>query len=362
MPLINPVRYISAPQRLLYYSALRICSVEHRNIAESGALASNHIGDGVGNHHPLLLVCYGFKQFYLLSLLSSGEAGLLKLRLVVVYKGVGSLNYNLGAAVVLVQLILCGIGKILLEIEDILYSCAAEGIYALRIISYHGNISVPGRELAHYEVLRHIGILELIHKDISEAAAYALKRIGKIPEENVCIEEQVVKVHYACHFAALPVELVYIHYAGPLGDEVLLLQHSVGEVCLWGYKVVLGVGDALLHLLRLIYLVIQLQLFYAALYYIAAICGIVYCKILGEAKQLCLISQKPCKYGVKSAHPEPPCPGLAHREGYSLLHLRRSLICKSKRQYLPWRRTFFYNIGNLAGKDSCFSRSRTRYY
>ena len=72
----------------------------------------------------------------------------------------------------------------------------------------------------HNEVLREVGVLVLVNKDITEKLLVLLQHVRVVTQHEVGVEQQVVKVHRSGDAATLPVGSVYVHDFGAHGIAV----------------------------------------------------------------------------------------------------------------------------------------------
>ena len=132
-----------------------------------------------------------------LSLLPHGDALLGNTAFITGDEGIGGIHYILGGAVVSLQAEEFCPGEILLEIQDVLDLGAAEAIDGLGVVSHHADVPVPCSQLEEDEVLGHVCVLVLVHKDMVKAGRYILKRLRRLLKEDIHIEENIVEVHDA---------------------------------------------------------------------------------------------------------------------------------------------------------------------
>ena len=87
------------------------------------------------------------------------------------------------------------IGIVVFEFENIFDSCAPEGIDALGIITDNTKIMVDCCKLFDNQVLRVVGILVFINKNVAETLLINSQRIWKIAEKDIGIHQKIVKIH-----------------------------------------------------------------------------------------------------------------------------------------------------------------------
>ncbi len=223
-------------------------------MAEDGALY------GRGYRKALLKVAGGVYHVDFVAHGILGVAHLLQAVLVFVYQAVGGIHDGLGGAVVLLQADHLRLGVVLLEVENVLYAGAAEAVDALAVVAHHADVAVGEGELLENQVLRVVGVLILVHKDVAEAAADGLQRLRMVAEKDVGVEQYVIEVHCSGGLGLGGVEGVDLGDAGALAAGVLILVNLVAGVGGRRQQVVLGLGDARCHGGGLVALVVYAQL------------------------------------------------------------------------------------------------------
>ena len=281
----------------------------------------------------------------LLTLVSHGHAVLGDAALIVGDEPVGRVHDGAGTAVVALQPEHLCLREILLEIEDVLDLGPAEAVNGLGVVTHHTEVLVTGSQLAQNEILRHIGVLILVHQDVVKAPGNVCERLRRVFQEDVHVKEDVVKVHHARLLAGLAVEPVYLINIGLLVMLVVLqvTAHAIG-IRSGRDKVVLSLGDAGEHLLGLVQLVVQRELLEAGLDAAHRVCSIVDGKGLREPEHLRVIPQETDEHRVKSSHPQAPGPLFTHHDGNAFLHLPRRLFRKGQGQDTVRCHPLFYQI------------------
>ena len=69
---------------------------------------------------------------------------------------------------------------------------------------------VPGCQFPQDEILRHVRILVLVHHNMRKAAGDVFQRFGGLFQQDVHVEEDVVKIHHTVLLAGLAVEFVHL--------------------------------------------------------------------------------------------------------------------------------------------------------
>ena len=146
------------------------------------------------------------------------------------------------------------------ESEYIVDVRPAERVDALRIVAHHADALVLPGELPHDAVLCIVGILILIHQDVGKLRRIACQHLGMVLEEQVRVEQDVVKVHRPRLSAALLVAQVNLARLGHLGLSVVGHGKRIGGIHLRRHQSVLGIRYAALDDVRLVHLIVELHL------------------------------------------------------------------------------------------------------
>ena len=118
--------------------------------------------------------------------------------LVLFYQAVGRADNGLGGTVILLQLEDLRIGIYFRKIENIVNIGTTEGVDTLCIIPHHTDMLMVLGKLQHDAVLCKIGILILIHQNVTELVLITRQHLGVVPEQQECVEQQIVEVHRIC--------------------------------------------------------------------------------------------------------------------------------------------------------------------
>ena len=121
-------------------------------------------------------------------------------------------------------------------------------------------------ELLENEVLGHIGILILVHKDVVEAGRHGIESLRIVPEQDVHIQQDIVEIHHPSLPAFFGITGVDIADFRLLGVRVIDNGLCILLVRLRRYQVVLGHRYAAEHILRLIDFVIKFHFLQARFY------------------------------------------------------------------------------------------------
>ena len=217
-------------------------------------------------------------------------------------------------------------------------------------------------QLPQDEVLRHVRVLVLIDQDGVKPLPDGDQGVLIPPQEDVHVQEDVVKVHDAGLAAELAIGLVHPVDLGLLMRPVIL-PVAAGAIGIRRGRdqVVLGLGDAGEHLLGLVRLVVQTQLLDAGLDGAHRVAGVINGKGRGKADGVGEFPQEPDEDRVERAHPDAAGLPLPHHPGNALLHLGGGLLGKSKGQNPRRIRPLFDHIGDSGSQYAGFSGACPRH-
>ena len=245
---------------------------------------------------------------------------------------VGRVNYGRSRAVVAFKAENLGFREVLGEVEDILDLRSAEGVNRLRVISHHADIATQLRELLHYDVLRIVGILVLVHEYVGEAAGQGVHSLGVVPQKYVHIDKDVVEIHHSGLLELALVEAVNLVQLGLVAAGIRGQQVLTAAVGLRRHQIVLRPGNAGEHILWLISLVVKAELLDAMLHCGSGVGGVVNGKLGRITQKLGPLAKEAHEHGVESPHHHATGLRPADKQGNSLLHFISSLLGKSKSQ------------------------------
>ncbi|MBA7572852.1 hypothetical protein ES708_14639 [subsurface metagenome] len=101
----------------------------------------------------------------------------------------------MSATIISFQFIQTISGIIIPEIQYILDFRPSEGVDALGIITNHTNIIMNFSKPVNDIVLNIISVLVFINKDITELIPVFFQYLWEVPEQNIGINQEIVKVH-----------------------------------------------------------------------------------------------------------------------------------------------------------------------
>ena len=359
---INTVRHTAFAHGFLKDTALCIGTVEYRKIRVGIALFTPQFSYLIHHNIPFFHITVCLVHTNGLSLLLFREHFLAYLPLVLFYQAVGRADNGLGGTVILLQLEDLRIGIYFRKVENIVNIGTTEGVNTLCIIPHHTDMLMVLGKLQHNAVLCKIGILILIYQNVTELVLITRQHLGVVPEQQECVEQQIVEVHRICLPATLPISLVDVAKRRNLGCTVSFVSLLVVGIACRRNQMILGIRDTRLHHPRLVHFLIQPHFLDNGTYQAFTVCRIVNGKLRSEADIPGLDMQNAQEHGVKGSHPQMARPLRPHLTGYTLLHFARRLVGKGQCQNVPRLVAILQQISNLVGQHARLSRTGTGYH
>lgn len=159
-------------------------------------------------------------------------------------------------------------------------------------------------KLQHDAVLCKIGILILIHQNVTELLLITCQHLGVVSEQQECVEQQIVEVHRIRPPATLPISLVDVAKRRNLGSTVSFVSLLVVGIACRRNQMILGIRDTRLHHPRLVHFLIQPHFLDNGTYQAFTVRRIVNGKLRSEADMPGLDMQNAQEHGVKGSHPQ----------------------------------------------------------
>ena len=283
---------------------------------------------------------------------------LLHLAGIVLDNRVGRIDNGLRRAVVLLQFEYLCHRVVAAEVEDILNLSTAERVDTLRIIAHHTDSVVELREAANNQILSIVCILILIDKDILEEVLICRKHLGTISEQNICLQQQIVKIHRVIVLTTTAILDINISKFRHLTAAIIASQRCICSICSRGDKAVFCSRDTRMNGIWLILILIQIALLNNSLDKVARICGLVDCKLTLVAYRLGIIAQYTGKNRVESTH-RYTTRGATDHSFNTLTHLICRLLGKGQREDILRANTLLKHICDARGKHTRLTRART---
>ena len=271
--------------------------------------------------HVSRLVLVGIQTVidHQISLLLVGPKLLLLTVAVVFYDRISAGKDIFEGSVVLLKLDDLGAFEILLKVQDIPDIRASPLIDALVIVTYHAKIPVLHGQQMYDLILDAVGVLILVHHDVSEALTVILKYVRIVPQKVISVEKKIVKIHGVVLLKRRLIVLVdsvihlggrslHLHFPELLRIPVtlLVLAYDGGDQ---RERIVLG---------------IDVSLFINVLQYRLLVHGVIHNKTGGVAHLLRVFSQHPQTHGVEGH--DPHAGAYSHQFFHTVTHLPGSLV------------------------------------
>ena len=268
--------------------------------------------------------------------------------------GIGRVQYALSGAIVLLQLDHPRAGIVFLEGQDVLQICAAEGIDALVIVSHHADVPVAVCQLVHQLELNVVGVLVLIHQNITEALLIVLQHLRCLLKQRHGLQQQVIKVQRIVRLQLLLVLPVAVcdppHPEIPARILLKLLRIRA---------FVFGRGNQRQHLPLLQHLRIDVQGLQHLPHHGSLIICIINRKVTGIADKLDVTPQNPHAHAVEGGNPH-LAGSLSHQLIHAVPHFPGRLVREGNGQNIPGlHAAVFDEIGDAVGQHPGFSASGT---
>ena len=206
-----------------------------------------HLVDSGGYGVALLIIGVRGENTHLVARLLLGIDRFGYLTCILVDQAIGGVHDILGGTVIPFQLEDTATGIKILELQDIIYIRASEGIDALGVIPYHADMAVSLAKPLHDQVLGEVRILILIHQYIPEEVPVFLQDGRMIPEQDIGLQQQVVEIHGSRLQATALVTFVDFPKQGDLGIHIAFHELFILLVGRISYQGVLRIGNPALH-------------------------------------------------------------------------------------------------------------------
>ena len=312
----------------------------------------------VGDHRiGLLAVGVGLQDADLLALVALREAVLLHALRVADDHRIGRVDDRTRRAVVLLQLEDHRLGVVLAEREDVLDLRAAERVDRLRVVAHDADLAVVLREAADDDVLRVVGVLILVDEDVAELLLIAGQHLGRVAQQDVGLQQQVVEVHSAVALAALAVDVVDVAELGDLRLPVLGGEGRIGEVGAGGHEAVFREGDARGQRIGLIAVVRKVQLADDGFQQVLAVGGFVDGERLRKADRLGVLAQDAREDRVEGSHADVAAAVSRHHLRDARAHLLGGLVGEGERQDVVGRHALLDHVGDARCEHARLARA-----
>ena len=240
MAAVDAVGKVLAPEVLLESARLGIGAVQDDKTAVGRFVGKDAVYNGRCRQVSLFLFCESLDQLYFGAGFGLGEALLWNPVVVVRNHAVGSVHDVLGRAVVLLQAEQFRFRIVLSEAEDVLDTGAPETVDALRVVTDHADILVGFGKPPDNQVLGEVGILVLVDEYVAESCCNGLPNIRMVFQQDVHIEQDIVKIHGSGLLALFRVAGKDLYQASATCGTVFFHQLRIVPVAGHRVEVVLG--------------------------------------------------------------------------------------------------------------------------
>ena len=257
-----------------------------------------------------------------------------------------------GGAVVLLQLDHCGVGIILLKVENIADVRTAPAVDALVVVADYADVAAAVRQNLHQRILGEIGVLVLVYMHIAESIAVAFQNrrmIGKQlqrPHKEIVEIKGVALLELALVSAVEIVDLLAAEIARRSGKPAVGIEQPV-----------FSVADFALYLPQRKVFIVDIERFIQLFEYCGLIVVIIDGERTGVPQLFDVPSENASAHGMKCAYPD-LLAGLADKGGYALAHFSGGLVGKGDRQNIPRRYAVIDQVGNTVGQRTGFAAAR----
>ena len=257
---------------------------------------------------------------------------------------------NIGrGAIVLLQLDDRRIGIVLFKVEDVADIRTAPAVNGLVVITDDAQVAaLIGEQLDHH-VLGIVGVLILVHHDVTEALAVAVQHRRMIRQQFQRLDQQIIEVQ---GIVGLQAGLVLQEHVVDHLAAVVLLR--LPEPLVRTHEFVLRIRDLAGQLAGGQELFVNIQPFEDLLQHGLLVVIVINHEGAGIAQLFDIPAEHPGAGGVEGGDPS-VLRLIAHHGRDALLHFLGSLVGKSQRKDVPRRHAVIQQIGNTAGQRTGFA-------
>ena len=204
---VHLVRHARRHERLFEGARLRVRAVEHGDLAARAALR-HPLLDAVQHELGLVALVERGVEADRLARAAARPQVLAEAPRVVGDQGVGGLQDVAGRAVVLLEAHQLGVREVLAEGAQVLDPRTAPAVDRLVVVADRERRALGAHEELRPGVLYRVGVLELIHQHMLEAAAVVREQLRLVAPQLEGAQQQLGEIHHARHAAGLLVVLV----------------------------------------------------------------------------------------------------------------------------------------------------------
>ena len=231
-------------------------------------------------------------------------------------------------AVVLFELDHFGIGKILLEIEDVGDVGATPRVNRLVVVAHDHQVLVLGSEQICDLVLNVVRVLILVHADVAESLLVLFEHLGTTAQKLERAHQQVIEIHGVCSAQAtlqlgIDARGLFLLRTRRTGTHLIRADHGIFRRRDLGADHVDG-----------ILLLLDGERLHDVAYHAARIVVVVDGELAGIAQKVCILTKHAHAHGVERAHPH-AARALRQKRAQALAHLGSRLVGKGDGENLP---------------------------
>ena len=244
---VDAVGEVALAEHVLEGATLGVGAIEDGDLVEAHAFRAVQPRDDAHHLGRLFLVSGGGHDTDFVAFFVFAEHHLFYLPLVVGDDTVGSTDDVLGGAIVLLELDGDGFWILAMEVEDVVNLRSAERVDALGIVAHYADVGVVAGEEGDNGVLRVVGVLVFVDKEILETLPIAPAYLFVVGKEEVGVEQEVVEIESPCRAATPKVFGVDVMGFTDAFALIVGLNLGIGCIILRQDEIVFGRRDASLN-------------------------------------------------------------------------------------------------------------------
>ncbi len=332
---IHAVGNIALAHGFFQHTRLGIGAIKDGEIGPIFLLAQPQFSNLAGHHISLFHIAHGAHHLDKIAFFTLGENFLFDAVFIIGYQAIGNIDDVLCGSIVSLQFKELALGISRLKLENILDIGTTERVDALRIVAHHTDTVMFGRQHLHNQVLRHVGILVLVHQNKLEMLLPTFQHLGTLLKQRVGIEQDIIEVEGFGRATTVDVLGIDLGNAGQMAVPVALLKIGRVEIVFGRYQCILGIGNARSHGGELVDFLIELHFLDDGFEQAFGIGRVVDAEIGRVAESGGFHTQNAQEQRVESAHPQARGRTGIHQFGHTFFHFTRCLVGKGQGQNVP---------------------------
>ncbi len=186
---VNAVWDVAFAQCILHGTRLGVGPVQDCKFIVGQMLPDFLFPDGTGHKTAFLAIGDAAVDFDAVARIIGRPDDFIELDFVFIDDGIGRLHDILGRPVILFESVHFYILIILLEVEDVVDVGAAKSINTLRIVAHDTDVLETVRQRPYNQILRMVGVLVLIHQNVTKTVLVFGQDIRETVEQFVGLEQ-----------------------------------------------------------------------------------------------------------------------------------------------------------------------------